>query len=100
MILYVIAIALSGGLEPPDQDTQRAAVPAVRVVRAPDGGIQPQLMADERGVVHLIYFKGDASAGDVFYCTSRDSCESFSAPIRVNSQSGSVLAIGSVRGAH
>ena len=71
----------------------------VKIVRVPDGGIQPEAAVDSRGRVHLIYFRGDAAHGDVFYVRSDDSGQSFSKPIRVNSQPLSVVAIGAVRGA-
>jgi hypothetical protein len=50
-------------------------------------------------VVHLIYFKGEADGGDVFYVHRRLGETEFSKPIKVNSQSGSVTAIGTIRGA-
>lgn len=72
---------------------------AVRIERVPDGGIQPQVMVDTDGTVHLIYFQGEPGAGDVFYVHRAAGATSFSGPIRVNSQSGSVIAVGSIRGA-
>src|SRR5215470_666171 len=71
----------------------------VAVVRTPNGGIQPQAAVDNRGVVHLIYFKGEADGGDVFYVHRRAGETEFSKPIKVNSQSGSVTAMGTIRGA-
>lgn len=50
------------------------------------------------GTVHLVYFKGDPSDGDLFYATSRDGLN-FSEPIRVNSVPGTAVAIGNIRGA-
>jgi len=75
-----------------------AALPAVTAMRVPNGGIQPQLALDSKGGIHLIYFKGDAQRGDCFYIASTDGGASFSKPIRVNSQTGSVVAAGTVRG--
>ena len=79
----------------------QARVPgeAVTLMRTPDGGIQPQVAVDRNGVVHLIYFKGDPSAGDVYYVRRARAAAEFSAPIRVNSVPGSAVAVGSVRGA-
>jgi hypothetical protein len=77
-----------------------AAADKVTLRRVPDGGIQPQCTLDSAGVLHLIYFKGDASAGDVFYVTSKDYGGKFSNPLQVNSIPGSVIAVGNVRGAH
>ena len=71
----------------------------VTTVRVPDGGIQPQAATDSNGRLHLIYFKGDPAHGDVFYVHSDDDGRTFSKPLRVNSQAGSAVAIGTVRGA-
>jgi hypothetical protein len=65
----------------------------------PNGGIQPQAVADARGTLHLIYFKGDKpAAGDLYYVTRKAGADHFSEPIRVNSRPGSACAVGSVRG--
>ena len=72
----------------------------VTLLRVPDGGIQPQCMVDAKGVLHLIYFKGEPAGGDVFYVRSEDAGRNFSKPLRVNSKPHSVIAIGNVRGAH
>jgi hypothetical protein len=50
------------------------------------------------GIVHLIYFNGDEKHGDIFYVRSDDG-EKFTKPERVNSEPGSALAVGAVRGA-
>jgi hypothetical protein len=72
----------------------------VTLVRVPDRGIQPQCVVDTKGVLHLIYFKGDPGAGDVFYVRSEDGGVTFSKPQRVNSKPGSAIAVGNIRGAH
>lgn len=66
--------------------------------RAPDGGLQPQALVGPNGATHLIYFKGDPKAGDVFYARRAADEQQFSPPIRVNSQTGSAIAIGTIRG--
>ena len=71
----------------------------VTLVRTPEGGIQPQAAVDGQDVVHLIYFKGDAKAGNIFYVRQEPGRESFSNPIQVNSQQGSAIAAGTIRGA-
>ncbi|HLK50002.1 MAG TPA: hypothetical protein VKT49_17785 [Bryobacteraceae bacterium] len=70
----------------------------VRVIAVPAGGIQPQVVLRD-GVLHLIYFLGDPQHGDVFYTRSTDFGGAFSTPVRVNSQPGSAIAIGAIRGA-
>lgn len=71
----------------------------VTLVRTPDGGIQPQAAMDRQGVVHLIYYKGDARNGDIFYVRQQSGQEKFSKPIQVNTRSGSATAAGTIRGA-
>jgi len=72
---------------------------SVRVIRVPNEGIQPQVAVDHNGIVHVIYFKGDASQGDVFYVRSKDWGATFSSPMRVNSEPGTAVAAGTIRGA-
>lgn len=71
----------------------------VAVIRAPDGGIQPQAAVDDRGEIHLIYFKGEPEGGDIFYVHRKSGESDFSKPMRINTQSGSVTAMGTIRGA-
>src|SRR4051794_40933055 len=70
----------------------------VTLLETPDGGIQPQAAIDARGTIHLVYFKGDPAAGDLFYVRREPGKDDFTAPIRVNSQPGSAIAIGTIRG--
>jgi hypothetical protein len=72
----------------------------VTVSRIPTGGMQPQTAVDRRGVVHLIYLKGEPAHCDIFYSKSGDDGANWSDPIKVNSQNGSAIAVGTVRGAH
>jgi hypothetical protein len=72
----------------------------VKRLRVPQHGIQPQVVVDGKGVVHLIYYGGDARHGDIFYVRSDDEGGTFSRPLRVNSSAGSAIAIGNIRGAH
>jgi hypothetical protein len=64
----------------------------------PNGGIQPQAIRDGNGAVHLLYFKGEPAAGDLFFVRREAGAIDFSTPIRVNSQAGSAVAIGTIRG--
>ncbi len=77
-----------------------AGTPKVKMVRVPDGGIQPQVAVDQEGTVHLLYYKGPEGGGDLFYAKSTDGGSSWSAPIRVNSQPRSAMSIGTIRGGH
>src|SRR5437879_10562330 len=71
----------------------------VKLIATPDGGIQPQAAVDAKGVVHLVYFKGEPRAGDIFYVRRGPGEETFSKPIQVNSQPHTAMAMGTIRGA-
>jgi len=72
--------------------------PVVTLVRVPGNGIQPEAVVDGRGVLHVLYFAGEARGGNLFYIRSSDFGVTFSPPIRVNSQAGSAIATGTIRG--
>jgi hypothetical protein len=74
------------------------AIPQITLLRTPHDGIQPQTALARNGLLHMIYFKGDASAGDIEYVRRGPAEKDFSQPIRVNSEPGSAVAIGAVRG--
>ena len=44
----------------------------VRTERLPEGAIQPQLVLDDRGMLHLVCYTGDAYHGDISYVSSSD----------------------------
>ena len=71
----------------------------VNLLRAPNNGLQPQAMLDEHGTLHLIYLAGEPSASNVFYVRHEAGQNEFSTPLRVNSQPGSAIATGTIRGA-
>src|SRR5438132_8423432 len=78
--------------------TALADTKEVRLVKTPDGGIQPQAVVDSHGAVHLLYFKGNPDSGDLFYVRLDSALNSSAEPLRVNNQPGSVLATGTIRG--
>jgi len=73
-------------------------MPKISLLRTPHDGIQPQTVLDRDDVLHMIYFKGDTSGGDIEYVSRKPNAKDFSEPIRVNSEAGSAVAIGTVRG--
>jgi len=79
--------------------SRTAADEGVDLVRVPNGGIQPEIAIDRAGVVHMVYLVGEPGAADVFYVRSPDSGKTFSRAVRVNSQKGSAVAAGTIRGA-
>jgi len=92
--LAIFALALTGK---PDW-AQVEKDQNIGVIRVPDGGIQPQVAIDFKGILHVIYFKGDPGHGDIFYVHSKDWGNSYSSPIRVNSEAGTAVASGTIRG--
>jgi len=82
----------------PSVSTTTTDALGVALVRVPDHGIQPEAVVDRRGILHLLYFTGEPAAGDLFYVRSSDAGQTFSTPIRVNSQPGSAIATGTIRG--
>src|SRR4051812_8789849 len=96
-VLGLGTLSLGGPNLAADPQGKGTAKPAL--LRVPGNGIQPQVVVDGKGVVHLIYFKGEHGAGDVFYTRSDDGAH-FKEAIRVNSQPGSAIATGNIRGAH
>lgn len=70
----------------------------IAIVRVPNGGIQPQAVMDGAGTLHLLYYLGDPMHGDLFYVKSSNSGATWSSPLRVNSEAGSAIAAGTIRG--
>jgi len=97
-IPLAVGIALAAVALVYSETTRAPQVPQVRLLRAPGGGIQPQTVVDSHGALHMICFTGDASAGNIEYVRRAPGAKAFSRPIRVNSQPGSALAVGTVRG--
>ena len=71
----------------------------VHLVRTPESGLQPQTVVDRSGNVHLVYLRGEPKACDVIYSVRKVGETVFSSPISVNSEPGSAIAVGTVRGA-
>src|SRR5438105_1249112 len=72
----------------------------VVVVKTPDHGIQPQAVVDAQGNLHLLYYSGDPKNGNLKYVHRDAGKTTFSALIQVNSQDGSAIAVGTIRGGH
>lgn len=70
----------------------------VRVESLPEPGIQPQVIVDSARV-RLVYLLGDPKACEVRYSTRPLGSAVWSAPIRVNSEPGSAIGLGTIRGA-
>jgi hypothetical protein len=89
--VVVFAMILLGGIAAP---MRAAALPVVTVVPPPDGGEVPDAVIDSQGRIHLVYVKSD----DAYYVTSTDQGRTFSHPLRINSDPGTVQPPGMFRG--
>lgn len=102
MRLLIAALATAVGVAATGRDLPAPAHPvssdAIRLVRVPEGGIQPQAAVDSRGVLHLLYFAGEPGSGNLLYARSTDGGSTFSGAVRVNSGEGSAIATGTIRG--
>ena len=88
---FVLVIAfLSGG--------RYLGKASVEVVRIPDGARMPRAVIDESGTMHVIYFEGVMSGGDLFYVSRGRGHDTWSAPMLVNSEPRSVVGMGPIDG--
>lgn len=94
-----VATAFALALPALGAETKAKSVARVRTERLPNGGIQPQVVTDGRGTLHLLYYSGDAREGNVFYTRSTDGGARFAPALQVNSHPGSAIAAGTIRGA-
>jgi hypothetical protein len=79
--------------------TITAGAANVRVEDVPERGVQPQVVVDAAGTAHLIYLKGEPQRSDVRYVLRAKGAKTWSAPISVNSEPGTAVAMGTIRGA-
>jgi hypothetical protein len=93
--LLALLLSLAGAFAAP---AARAPDPGVKLLRVPNGGIQPQAIVDRSGVLHLLYYIGERTHGDLYYVTSQNLGGTWSQPLRVNCHPGSALAMGAIRG--
>lgn len=70
---------------------------SVRLLRVPQQGRQPRVVIAD-GTIHLLFYRGEDAAGDLFYTRSTDDGATFAEPLRVNSQPASAIASGTIRG--
>lgn len=63
-------------------------------ISTPDGGAVPDAEVDDQGAIHLAYVRGE----DAFYRRSTDDGKSWSEPLRINSDAGTVHPANTFRG--
>lgn len=72
--------------------------PTVSVLRAPDGAMLPQMVIDDTDTLHLIYYTGSMSSGDLWHVSRAPEATEWSPTQPVNSQPHSVQGLGPVDG--
>jgi hypothetical protein len=92
------ALTVSAALTGWAAENKAGSQERVRLFRVPEGGLQPQTSLDSKGTLHLVYYKGDAHAGNLLYTRSENGGATFSPALPVN-QPGSAIAAGTIRGA-
>ena len=70
----------------------------VSLLRLPEGGRLPHAVIDNAGTVHVVYFEGEPRSGDLRYVTRPIDAVTWSEPMYVNSQPGTVVGIGPIDG--
>ncbi len=75
------------------------SVDAVEVLRLPLGAMQPFVVTDESGSVHMVWLQGKPEACDVWYQKFQGGRTNDSVPFSVNHRGGDAIAIGTIRGA-
>lgn len=75
-----------------------APAASVEFLPTPGQGIQPRALAAPDGSLHLVWYQGSDRGGDVWYAR-QTAGKDFSDPVRVNSEPGTAIAAGTIRGA-
>ena len=72
----------------------------ISIRRLPKDAIQPHVVVGEGRNLHVVFYRGEAGGGDLFYTTSKDEGRSYAKEQRVNSVPKSAISAGTIRGAH
>lgn len=99
-ILFVLASLIPALVARVEAQSAQSESGKVKLLRVPNGGLQPQTVMDERGALHLIYFTGEPGGGDVYYVRRDAGKTDFTTSLRVNSELNTAVAAGTIRGAH
>jgi hypothetical protein len=76
--------------------TLRAAT--VQESATPERGIQPRAIVEADGTLHLVWYRGDAGGGDLFYARQPKGA-SLGKAQQINSEPKSAVSTGTIRGA-
>ena len=70
----------------------------VTVMRIPDDGRMPHASIDRGGTIHLMYYRGAMTGGDLLYVSRPRDATEWSTQIRINGQPGSAVGMGPMDG--
>src|SRR5262249_20260514 len=90
-LLALAVVTVVSGVAPPH-------APRVHRVSVQHDGIRRQAALARGATIHVMYHVGPATGGDLYYVRRAAGDAAFSPPIRVNSDAGSAIAAGAVRG--
>ena len=76
----------------------QAPASPVAFLRVPEGGRMPHAAVDQRGTIHLMYFRGAMTGGDLRYVSLEPGGTDWSAPVSVNSAPHSAIGMGPMDG--
>lgn len=101
-IATLILLIMTSGLCFGVAGASAAEVPVIRVQATPDEGLQPRMVTDSEGVIHLLYFKKRlnrpaAREGNLYYSQYLPEQGRFGAPVRVSSQAFNVQSYAIAR---
>lgn len=71
----------------------------VRTERVPEGGVQPQIVNDASGTLHLVYLTGAAGGSNVRYAARKAGASAWGSSATINSTPDTAVAAGTIRGA-
>ena len=71
---------------------------AVEVLRIPEGGRMPRAVIDAAGVVHVVYFEGVMSGGELLHVARAAGAPDWTRPLQVNSVLRSAVGMGPMDG--
>ena len=72
--------------------------PNVTVLRAPADAKLPQVAVDNSGTLHLVYYMGSMTSGDLFHVSRAPDATDWSPPQQVNSRPHGVTGAGPIDG--
>ena len=71
---------------------------SITLMRIPEGGRMPHAAVDSDGTIHLMYFRGAMTGGDLLYVRRPPTATEWSMPVRINSEPRTAIGMGPMDG--